>query len=568
MASGQKAGREPKSLWQRFHEAPFTSVDRWFALLRVTVILGGLGWLFLAPLDPQQKKLIFYDFLFFCAYTIVLYIFIFQYPQSLRSIYLIALLLDLAFLYFLIRYTGGLHSDFFIAFFLLIALHSFYFGLRIGLTVMLLSTFVYLAAGYQDWHRFSLVELGLKITFFLLVAVSMGLLSLKEKRDRERIQRLNEELDRRKAELEREKEKLENIIVGIGAGLVMVDRQLRIVWANPIAEGWFGPKESLLGRTCGQALWGEDTPCDACPTILSFQKGTVEKGEYSRITPEGDRRFFRITTAPIRSEQGEVEYVLELIQDITEEKTLHAQVVQASKLAAIGELASGVAHEINNPLSAIAVCVEELLELAKNTSDDPDSTQKELLDCVQSIKNDIQRCKRITTGLLNFSRKQEPTFEPIDVNQILMNLGLLVRHRAELSQKTVDFQLSRGLPLIMGSADELAQVFLNIIINALDFTPSGKSITVRSERLNEREICVQIADEGCGIPEENLSKVFSPFFTTKPPGEGTGLGLAISKRIIDRHGGKIKILSKEGEGTTVRVILPVEPEKASSDRGN
>lgn len=549
-----------RTLTQLYGE-PFSSVDRWFALLRMLVITGGFTWLGMASIPMPQRVFLLYNFLFFLSYSALLYFFILHFPQHLRKLYLTALLLDLIFLYWLVRYTGGLQSDFILAFFMLIALHSFYFGLRLGFLVVAASSFVYLLAGKFDLSTLPAAQLGLRLTFFLLVAVSMAMLSRKELSDRTRIEKLNAELEQRRFELQTEKEKLTKIIGGIDAGLCLVDRGTHLVWVNNVVESWFGPFERLRGVMCAQALWGNDGLCLKCPTIKSFRDGTVEQAELERTTSSGQRKFYRLTSAPIRNERGEVINVLELIQDVTEEKALQAQLAQSGKLAALGELASGIAHEINNPLSSIAVCAEDLSEMFANGKLNEAPTHAEFNDCIASIKNDINRCKRITTGLLNFSRHKTPQFEPAEVNQVLRNAALFTRHQAEQLHLKIKFDLCPDLPLVMAEADELAQVFLNVLINAMDFSPAGKSIEVFTERHGQNEIAIRIVDHGAGIPWVNLPKIFSPFFTTKPPGQGTGLGLAISQRIVKRHGGRIEVQSIVGKGTTVTVILPVNPKQ-------
>jgi PAS domain S-box-containing protein len=532
-----------------------SSVDKWFAVLRVLVMIGGFSWLFVAPIDPADRAPLMGNFLFFCAYSIVLYLILLRHPEAKRILYLTALALDLVFLYILIKHSGGLTSDFYLAFYLLIALHAFYFGMKTGMVVALLSMLVYLSAGGFNFTFITPIQIALRLTFCLLVAISFGLLSSKEQSDRMRIEKLNEELEKRRFELQTEKEKLARIIEGIDAGLCLVDRGTHIVWVNNVVESWFGPFERLRGLMCTQALWGNDGLCMSCPTVKSFRNGTVEQAELERTTTTGQRRFYRLTSAPIRNENGEVVNVLELIQDVTEEKALQAQLAQSSKLASIGELASGIAHEINNPLGSIAICVEDLSEMLGNGQ--ISETQPEIHDCIESIKNDIQRCKRITIGLLNFSRRKEPQFEPIEVNQVLRNAALFIRHKAEVLHLEIKFNLSPDLPLVMAEADELAQVFLNILINAMDFSATGKSIEICTEMHGQDEIAIRIEDHGAGIPWVNLPKIFSPFFTTKPPGQGTGLGLAISQRIIKRHRGRIEVQSIVGKGTVVTVILPV-----------
>ncbi len=541
----------------RLYHEPFSSVDRWFALLRLLVIAGGFIWLGMASVPMPERAFLLLNFLFFLAYSAVLYLFILQFPQHLRKLYLTALLLDLIFLYGLVRYTGGLQSDFILAFFLLIALHSFYFGLRLGMLVVAASSFVYLLAGQFDFSALPAAQLGLRLTFFLLVAVSMAMLSRKESADRRRIEKLNAELEQRRFELQTEKEKLTQIIGGIDAGLCLVDRDTQVVWVNNVVESWFGPFERLRGVKCALALWGNNGLCRNCPTVKSLRHGTVEQAELEHTTSAGQRKFYRLTAAPIRNEREEVINVLELIQDVTEEKALQAQLAQSAKLAAIGELASGIAHEINNPLGSIAVCVEDLGEMLRNGRLETAATDRDIQECLQSIKNDIERCKRITTGLLNFSRHQTPHFEPVDVNQVLRNVALFTRHQAEQLHLKINFALSPELPLVMAEADELAQVFLNVLINAMDFSSAGKTIEVFTEKHGPSEIAIHIADHGAGIPWVNLPKIFSPFFTTKPPGQGTGLGLAISQRIIKRHGGQIRVQSIVGKGTTVTILLPI-----------
>lgn len=541
----------------RLYREPFSNVDRWFALLRLLVMAGGFTWLGMASIPMPQRAFLLYNFLFFLSYSALLYFFILHFPQHLRQLYLTALLLDLIFLYWLVRYTGGLQSDFILAFFLLIALHAFYFGLRLGLLVVAASSLVYLLAGKFDLSALPAAQLGLRLTFFLLIAVSMAMLSRKELSDRAHIEKLNAELEQRRFELQTEKEKLTKIIGGIDAGLCLVDRGTHLVWVNNVVESWFGPFERLRGLMCAQALWGNDGLCMKCPTVKSFRDGTVEQAELERTTSSGQRKFYRLTSAPIRNERGEVINVLELIQDVTEEKALQAQLAQSGKLAAIGELASGIAHEINNPLGSIAVCVEDLSEMLNNGKLAAAPTERDIQECIQSIKNDINRCKRITTGLLNFSRHKAPQFEPVEVNQVLRNAALFTRHKAEQSHLQIKFDLSPDLPLVMAETDELAQVFLNVLINAMDFSPAGKSIEVFTEKHGQNEIAIRIVDHGAGIPWVNLPKIFSPFFTTKPPGQGTGLGLAISQRIVKRHGGRIEVQSIVGKGTTVTIILPV-----------
>jgi len=274
------------------------------------------------------------------------------------------------------------------------------------------------------------------------------------------------------------------------------------------------------------------------------------------VDGEDQTHYFRITSAPLFDEKGKVDQILELIQDITEEKELQLHLIQTSKLAAMGEIASGVAHEINNPLSSIAVCVQELADVVlENLGGKKESV--EILEDIETIKNEIQRCKRITTGLLNIAPRTEHRRVLLDVNQLIKNVRLLIRYKAEREHKEIKLNLAKNIPLIMGEADTLSQVFLNLILNAVEFSPAGKTIEINSEMDGNASVKVRINDEGCGIAPQNLGKIFKPFYTTKPAGMGTGLGLPISLRIIKSLGGEIQVESQLKKGSIFTLSLPV-----------
>lgn len=529
----------------------FSSVDQLFAVLRVITITGGISWIFLAYLSPLHQTALIRTFAFFCLYSIVLYLLIFFTPVKIRTVYTGALFLDLLFLYFLVRLSGGFESEFLLAFPLLVALHAFYFGLSPGLGVAAVSALVYLLAGSENIAAADPLTLALRIGFFFLAAAAMGLLSRKERLDRENIQRLNKEL-------EQEKDKLSKILQGINAGLVLLDEQRRIIWLNKIGEEWFGPLKTVQGKKCHAAIWNGHRSCEECPTAHSLKSGKIESGEVEFSLNEQEVRYFRITSAPLPDENGKVDQFLELFQDVTEEKELQLHLIQSSKLAAVGELASGTAHEINNPLSAIAVCVQEIAEsIAAPHHYGDQGFDAEITGNLEYIKNEIHRCKRITTGLLNLARKAEHRRAAVDINHLLRNVVMLVKYKARKEQKEIRLSLAADLPEISGEPDALSQVFLNLILNAIEFTPAGPSIEVTSGRENAEFIWVKVIDEGFGIAPQNLENIFKPFFTTKPLGYGTGLGLPISLRIVKNHGGRIEVESQLNKGTTFKVVLPI-----------
>ncbi|MFQ5585137.1 MAG: PAS domain-containing sensor histidine kinase, partial [Calditrichia bacterium] len=460
----------------------------------------------------------------------------------------------------LVRWTGGLNSDFFLGFMLLTALHSFYFGIKFGVGVAILSSMMYLTAGEFAVDSANYLAVSLRVAFFLLSGVSMGLIAQKEISDKERIETLYQELEKRKTELEQEKDKLAMILTGINASLILLDKNKNILWANKVTENWFQPLHKIMGMDCNKALWGNREVCKDCPAERSLISGQLEKQIIEHWDDSDNVRYYRVSAAPLIDEEGKFDKILELIQDVTEEKELQLHLIHSSKLAAIGELASGVAHEINNPLGSISVCVSEIAEAIQGKNFNNQSIE-EMKECLNSIKSEVNRCKQITTGLLHFARKSNPRRVPVDVNQLIWNVVTLVRYKAQKEQKKINVHLQSKLLIIMGDEDELTQVFLNLILNAQDFTPPGGSIDVYAGRKDQNHIYVHIRDEGCGIPNENLEKIFNPFFSTKPAGEGTGLGLPISLRIVEGHGGRIKVDSQPDKGTTISVVLPSRAEQ-------
>ena len=229
------------------------------------------------------------------------------------------------------------------------------------------------------------------------------------------------------------------------------------------------------------------------------------------------------------------------------------QLVQSAKLAAIGELATNIAYEINNPLAGVLGYAGLLLK-----ADDIPADKKEHL---KIIERETLRAREILKNLLDFSRRKPPRLVKTDLAVIIQDTLPLVKGQAKMNNVEIISSCSSGLPLVAMDADDMRQVFVNLINNAFFAMPKGGTLTVRcgqGKDLTGKEILVvDLIDTGHGIPEENLDKIFDPFFTTRQDGEGTGLGLSMSYMIVQNHGGRIEVESKVGEGSTFRVILPV-----------
>jgi two-component system NtrC family sensor kinase len=266
---------------------------------------------------------------------------------------------------------------------------------------------------------------------------------------------------------------------------------------------------------------------------------------------------FRQMTSDLKKADGElVEWGKTLeqkVQERTEElRKTENQLIQSDKVASLGKLAAGVAHEINSPLTGVLTYSSLLLKSKKEG--DPEREDLEV------IVNETNRCKKIVRGLLDYARQTTPQKTSCDINELLDKSVDLIAHQATLQNVKIERKFRPDLPKIMIDVGQIQQVFINILLNAIEAMPQGGSLTV-SSGLDHGMVALAFIDTGVGIPEDILPKILDPFFTTKEQGKGTGLGLSVSFGIIERHRGKLEVKSKVDQGTTFTVKLPI-PTKA------
>lgn len=248
-----------------------------------------------------------------------------------------------------------------------------------------------------------------------------------------------------------------------------------------------------------------------------------------------------------------------LVAKANEQKcTLDEQLIQSQKLAAIGELSSGIAHEINNPLAIMGQETEWIKHLLKDDNLQAPGATEELRDSLREIVGQVDRCKEITHKLLDFARKKEPLIQGADVNKLIEDMARLVEKEAAQKNIKLVREYEKNLPRVRTDPPLLRQVVLNILNNAAYAIGKDGTITIATSQFGGDSVALTFNDTGCGIPKEQLDKIFDPFFTTKPPGEGTGLGLSISHSIIVKLGGRIFVSSEVGRGTTFTIHLPVQ----------
>ena len=263
---------------------------------------------------------------------------------------------------------------------------------------------------------------------------------------------------------------------------------------------------------------------------------------------DGRSLVVNVSIAPLVGKSGERIGRLILLDDITQRMRLEEQIVQTEKLTSLGLLAAGVAHEVNTPLAVISNYIQMLAK--QLPSGDP---RQQL---IEKIVKQTFRASEIVNNLLNFSRTGAAEFTEVNLNAVIEEMLSLVAHPFRTAQVQVTRNLQGELPAVLGSSNQLQQVFLNLFMNARDAMPSGGMLEVRSKAFNG-SVEVEITDTGAGIPRENLNRIFDPFFTTKSSGRGTGLGLSVSYGIIKEHAGKVEVRSTPGKGTSFRLEFPV-----------
>jgi len=309
-------------------------------------------------------------------------------------------------------------------------------------------------------------------------------------------------------------------------------------------------KKQVIGRFCYEISHRQTTPCAGnkhpCPLKKSIETRKSSKTTHIHRGPGDTEIFYSISCYPIFQE-GNVVAVVEIGRDITKDINMQKIMMQQEKLASIGRLAAGVAHEINNPMTTIlttAMLIQEELDPS-----DPNYAE------LKTIADETLRCRKIVNSLLSFARQTKPEKNRYDINEIIQDAVALTRKQAAFKDVALETELTRDLPTVMVDRDQIQQVFINLALNAIEATDGGGKVTF-SSRVNKADdvVSVFVRDTGKGIPEEDLDRIFEPFFTTKDT--GTGLGMAITHGLVEQNDGTIEVQSTVGTGTTFEIRLP------------
>jgi two-component system, NtrC family, sensor kinase len=342
------------------------------------------------------------------------------------------------------------------------------------------------------------------------------------------------------------KRNLEAIFDGIQNRLSIQTPDYQVFRVNrAVIEKYHMAYQELIGRKCYEAYYRRSLPCEKCPVAVTIET-KQPTSSIMRISEE--ETTLRISSYPILDEKGHLISIIEYIEDITGEQRLQDQLIQSEKLAGVGVLASGVAHEINNPLSGVIGMAEVAME---------EENLPEIKGYLKDILNCGMRISEIVKGLRTYSRiAKQGEQSLIDINEVIEESLKMVR----LATKTTSIEVVKNfqsVDKIEANAGEVQQVFTNLITNAFQaMNEKGGALTLSTRSLKD-SVEIKVSDSGMGIPQKNINKIFDPFFTTKKIGEGTGLGLNIVYRIVTKYEGTIDVENKEGVGTTFTIKFPI-----------
>jgi two-component system NtrC family sensor kinase len=355
-----------------------------------------------------------------------------------------------------------------------------------------------------------------------------------------------------------------NLIESSVDGIIAADMKGNIFIFNKGAEDLTGHRaEEVIGKTHITNIYPEGVAKEVMEKLRSPEYGGVGKlhpTQFNVVNKAGEEIPIQLSAVLICDREGKEVATVGIFTDLRPrlrmEKKLqdtHLQLVSSEKMASLGKLAAGIAHEINNPLGGILIYSSLMME----DLPEGDPKRQDLARIVQ----EASRCKDIVKSLLEFARQTEPKTEPTDINRSITDGLFFLENQALFHNVQIFKELNPLLPLVQGNAGQLKQVFINIIVNAAEAIHGSGTLTIRtSHDAQRKKVFIEFTDTGEGIPEENLTRIFEPFFTTKDIGKGTGLGLATSYGIVEDHGGKISVKSRVGRGTTFTIELPASLE--------
>ena len=352
----------------------------------------------------------------------------------------------------------------------------------------------------------------------------------------------------------------EAVLDALPVSIYVIDRDYKIAMWNRHREiGEQGiPRDSAIGRNVFEVLANYPQSKLSKEFERAFRTGQIERIEQRSSDEKGGIRHWLVSKVPMRDPaSGEVTHVITVGEDVTVRvEAIHA-VGRAEKLAAVGRLAAGVVHEINNPLATISACAEALESRVEEGEFGATEEVEDLKEYLGLIRSEAFRCKSITMSLLDFSRARSSERMEVDLTETIRSSARLLTHQKRNKNVEIKLEVPDSLQTVEANSGQIQQAIIALSTNAIDAMPEGGTLTFRAFEQNNR-VVIEVQDTGVGISPENMSKIFEPFFTTKEVGRGTGLGLSVCYGIISEHGGRVSVRSNLGQGTTFSIFLPIK----------
>jgi PAS domain S-box-containing protein len=381
-------------------------------------------------------------------------------------------------------------------------------------------------------------------------------------------------------------DEMETIVNGIQDFILVITPDMEIIDANEsFLTKMRCTREDVIGKKCYQVYHKIDHPCNGGETDCPLKEVVRNKRQVrkiqTRLMPDGQRRYYEVNNYPIWEKDGKISKFIHISRDITQHKKeeeelthrleqmvedrtrqlkeTHEKLLHQDKMSSLGKLSASVVHEINNPIAGIL----NLILLMKRIASEEAVTQKEIdqfKKYLDLMENETRRTSRIVSNLLAFARQSKIAPTRLSVNQLIEKTLFLNSNQLKIDGVKVDTKLDPNLPDLLGSEDQLQQVFMNLLSNAAEaMEPGGGRLTIETKHLlREDKLQINFKDTGPGIPEDDIPKLFEPFFTTKKKGKGVGLGLSVAYGIIQEHNGSIYVKSEVEQGTTFQVKLPLK----------
>ncbi|MBI4637738.1 MAG: PAS domain S-box protein [Candidatus Rokubacteria bacterium] len=514
-------------------------------MIRALAVISGYAWVLLAPEAFAGWDAVDTTMLGFLTYSLAVIGALWLRPGTMLRLNVLVLFVDLAFALTLIHLTGGARSTLFLALLLIAGLQSYYYGISRGVLVALGSALAYVWVVWPTVAEIEWANMAIRLSVLLGTAIGVGILADIEEGERHQVLALSAEA--------REREQfVRSVVETLSEGIVALDREGRVVaWNRAMERRYAVAAAEVMGRKFFEFFpsalrepWGE--------SFARLLGGEIEEFTLEAVEHETLRvgRVVQNLKASLLRRNGQPAGAVLLIEDITTRIALERAARQAEKLAALGTLAAGLAHELNNPIGIMSSRIELML-----LDTDP-RLPEEVREDLGVVHRHAQRVARIVQGLLSFARQTPAERAPLDLNQLVEDTLLLVEKQVLKENVRLVRKLSPGLPPIWADATGVQQVLMNLLLNAREAMDGPGEIVIETDVPAERaqRVRLVVRDTGPGIPPEILSKIFDPFFTTKP--HGTGLGLAISYGIVRDHQGTVDVQSEPGKGTTFVLTFP------------